>query len=190
MIGTIVASPVPSKAGSSRGHRRCHAGVSCRLRDRSRLLEEALIAADRVSAVTHDHPEGIKGARATVHSIWIAFQGEGAGRIRRTIEQTYGYDLSRTVGGEIRPGYRFDGTCQRAVPEAIASALESVSSEDAVRNAISLGGDFDTLAAIAGPIAEVLYGIPEDLLATARKRFLELAPDIVDMMQRMCRNPT
>lgn len=152
--------------------------------NRNRSLEQALCAADRVTAVTHDHPEGIKGARAAVHSVWLAFQGEELDRIRRTIEQTYGYDLSRTLD-EIRPDYRFNETCQETVPQAIVSALESVNFEDAVRNAISLGGDADTLAAIAGPIAEALYGIPEDMLATARERFLESAPDIVDMMQGM-----
>lgn len=152
--------------------------------NRNRPLEEALGAADQVTAITHDHPEGIKGARAAVHSVWLAFQGEEVDRIRRTIEQTYGYDLSRTLD-EIRPGYRFNETCQETVPQAIGSALESVSFEDAVRNAISLGGDSDTLAAIAGPIAEALYGIPEDMLATARERFIESAPDIIDVMQRM-----
>jgi len=152
--------------------------------NRNRSLEEALGAADRVTAVTHDHPEGVKGARAAVHSVWLAFQGEGVDRIRRAIEQTYEYDLSRTVD-EIRPDYRFNETCQGTVPQAIVSALESVNFEDAVRNAISLGGDADTLAAIAGPIAEALYGIPEDMLATARGRFLEDAPDIVDAMDRM-----
>ena len=155
--------------------------------NRSRALEEALNAADRVTAITHDHPEGIKGARATVHSIWLAFQREDVGRIRRTIERAYGYDLSRTVD-RIRPDYRFDETCQRTVPEAITSALEGASFEDAVRNAISLGGDSDTLAAIAGPIAEALHGIPDDLIETAGERFLKSAPDIVGVMQRMYRD--
>ena len=152
--------------------------------NRSRPLQEALGAADRVTEITHNHPEGIKGARAAVHSVWLAFQGEGVDRIRRTIEETYGYDLSRTVD-EIRPDYRFNEICQETVPQAIVSALESVDFEDAVRNAISLGGDSDTLAAIAGPIAEALYGIPEDMLVIARERFLKSAPDIVDVMQRM-----
>ncbi len=155
--------------------------------NRNRTLEEALNAADRVTVVTHDHPEGVKGARAAAHSIWLAFQREDAGRIRATIEQTYGYDLSRTVD-QIRPDYYFNETCQGTVPEAITSALESESFEDAVRNAISLGGDSDTLAAIAGPIAEALHGIPDDLIKTARQRFLDSAPDIVDIMQRMYRD--
>ena len=152
--------------------------------NRSRPLETALKAANDVTAVTHDHPEGMKGAQATTHAIWLAFQDAGADRIRRTIAHAYGYDLSRTVDG-IRPDYRFDETCQGTVPEAIICALESTSFEDAVRNAISLGGDADTLAAIAGPIAEALHGIPEQLVATAKERYLADETDIVDVMERL-----
>ena len=147
-------------------------------------VEDALAGADMVTAITHDHPEGMKGARAATHAIWLAFQGAGTGKIRRTIEHAYGYDLSRTVD-RIRPGYSFDEACQRKVPEAITCALESTSFEDAVRNAISLGGDADTLAAIAGPIAEALHGVPEDLVASAKERFLSPARDIVDTLERM-----
>ncbi len=102
----------------------------------------------------------------------------------RSIEHAYGYDLSRTVD-HIRPGYSFDETCQGTVPEAITCAFESMSFEDAVRNAISLGGDADTLAAIAGPIAEAMHGVPEDLVAIARARFLSQATDLVEVMKRM-----
>ena len=147
-------------------------------------VADALKAADRVTAITHNHAEGMKGARATTHAIWLAFQGAAPGRIRRTIEHAYGYDLSRTVD-QIRPGYSFDETCQGTVPEAITCAFESMSFEDAVRNAISLGGDADTLAAIAGPIAEAMHGVPEDLVAIARARFLSQAPDLVEVMKRM-----
>ena len=152
--------------------------------NRSRSVEEALKAADRVTAVTHDHPEGMKGARATTHAIWLGFQDAGAEQIRRTVEHTYGYDLSRTVD-QIRPGYSFDETCQKTVPEALTCALESASFEDAVRNAISLGGDADTLAAIAGPIAEALHDLPEALVATAVNTHLSNAPDIVEVMERL-----
>ena len=147
-------------------------------------VEEALRAADRVTAITHNHPEGMKGARAATHAIWLAFQGAEAGKIRRTVEHAYGYDLSRTVD-QIRPGYTFDETCQGTVPEAITCAMESVSFEDAIRNAVSLGGDSDTLAAIAGPITEALHGIPEELIATAKERYLADALDIVDTMERL-----
>ena len=134
-------------------------------------LSGALDASDLVTAVTHNHPEGIKGARATTHAIWLAFQGEPSAAIRASITQTYGYDLTRSVD-QIRPGYRFNEICQTTVPEAITCALESDSYEDAIRNAVSLGGDSDTLAAIAGPIAEALHGVPADIQTTAEARYI------------------
>ena len=152
--------------------------------NRNRPLEEALQAADRVTKVTHNHPEGMKGALATTHAIWLGFQGTGAEQIRRTVEREYGYDLSRTVD-EIRPGYSFDVTCQGSVPEAITCALESVSVEDAIRNAISLGGDADTQAAIAGPIAEALHGLPQCFVDTITSTHLATARDIVGVMKRL-----
>ena len=152
--------------------------------NRHRRLEDALQAADRVTRITHDHPEGMKGARATTHAIWLAFRGRPASEIRRTIVEKYEYGLSRTVD-EIRLHYSFNETCQETVPEAITCALESTSFEDAVRSAISLGGDSDTLAAIAGPIAEALHGIPEELITAAKKTYLACVPDIVEVMERM-----
>ena len=86
---------------------------------------------------------------------------------------------------EIRPGYAFDETCQKTVPEAITCALESRSFEDAIRNAVSLGGDSDTVAAIAGPIAEAMHGIPGDMRARAEDRYLAGAPGIVSVMGKM-----
>ena len=125
----------------------------------------------RLSAeVTHNHPEGIKGAMATADTIFMCryFLGGDGGdnlaeikrRIKEHIEKEYGYDLSKTLD-EIRPTYRFNETCQDTVPQAIVAFLESTDFEDAIRNAISLGGDSDTLAAITGSIAEAAYGIPE-----------------------------
>ena len=149
--------------------------------NRSRPLEEALAAADRVTKITHNHPEGMKGARATTHAIWLAFQKYEPKDIRRIIERTYSYDLSRSVD-EIRPGYFFDVTCQGSVPEAITCALESTSFEDAVRNAISLGGDSDTQAAIAGSIAEALHGVPNDLVEEAKQY---LTSDIIEVIERL-----
>lgn len=140
-------------------------------------LEIALEASDRVTGVTHNHEEGIKGARATVHAIWLAYREESADVIRKVIAEEYGYDLSRTVD-EIRPDYTFNETCQRTVPEALTCAFESESFEDAIRNAISLGGDADTLGAIAGPIAEVLHGIPEEFKERAIDTHLKSAKDI------------
>ncbi|NLG30463.1 MAG: ADP-ribosylglycohydrolase family protein, partial [Clostridiaceae bacterium] len=118
--------------------------------------------------VTHNHPEGIKGAQAVADSImYMRFGREVDGDVddRRAslkdfIEEKYGYDLSRTLD-EIRPTYRFNESCQDTVPQAIIAFLESTDFEDAIRNAISLGGDSDTLAAITGSIAEAAYGIPD-----------------------------
>lgn len=149
--------------------------------NRHQSIEEALLAADRVTEITHNHPEGIKGARATTHAIWLAFQKHRPEHIRKTIEHEYGYDLSRTVD-EIRPDYAFDETCQGTVPESIICALDSTSFEDAVRNAISLGGDSDTQAAIAGPIAEALHGVPKDLVERAKQY---IPTDIIGVIERL-----
>ena len=147
-------------------------------------LNAALLAAERVTVISHDHPEGIKGAQATTHAIWLAYRGESAPDIGTVIAAQYGYDLTQTVD-DIRPDYAFDMTCPGTVPPAITCALEAESYEDAVRNAISLGGDSDTLGAIAGAIAEPLHGIPEAIKAEAENRFLSKAPDIVALMREM-----
>ena len=147
-------------------------------------LDAALSASDKVTEITHNHPEGIKGARATTHAIWLAFQGETSENIRQVITTEYSYDLTQTVD-EIRPDYSFDITCQGTVPQAITCALESASYEDAVRNAISLGGDADTLAAIAGPIAEALHGIPDELEEQTERDYLNDAPDILEVIRKM-----
>jgi len=123
-------------------------------------LEEVEKYAQISAAVTHDHPEGIKGAQATAAGIFLARKGKSKAEIKEYIEHTYGYDLGRTLD-EIRPVYRFNESCQETVPEAIIAFLESTDFEDAIRNAISLGGDSDTLAAITGSIAEAAYGVPE-----------------------------
>ena len=141
------------------------------------LPSEVKRLAQLSSEVTHNHPEGIKGAMATVDAIFMCryFLGGHASdngqsnsdnpeeikrRIKEHIEKEYGYDLSKTLD-EIRPTYRFNETCQDTVPQAIVAFLESTDFEGAIRNAISLGGDSDTLAAITGSIAEAAYGIPE-----------------------------
>ena len=147
-------------------------------------LDAALLAADKVTVISHNHPEGVKGARATTHAIWLAYQGEGADAIRDVIATEYSYDLTQTVD-DIRPDYTFDMTCQGAVPQAVTCALESKNYEDAVRNAISLGGDSDTLAAIAGAIAEALHGIPPDIIEQAKVRYLAKAPDLLEVITEM-----
>jgi ADP-ribosylglycohydrolase len=119
-------------------------------------LEEAEDLAERSAAVTHNHPEGIKGAKATAAAIFLARESKSKAEIKEYIEKKYGYDLNRTLD-EIRPVYQFNETCQETVPEAIIAFLESTDFEDAIRNAVSLGGDSDTLAAITGSIAEGAY---------------------------------
>jgi type I restriction enzyme M protein len=127
-------------------------------------LSEAERLAKWSAEVTHNHPEGIKGAQAVAAAIFLARSGADKEEIRSYIEEAY-YDLDFTLD-EIRPGYRFDMTCEGSVPQAIVCFLESEDFEDAIRNAVSLGGDGDTQAAIAGAIAEAFYGIPEELEET------------------------
>lgn len=117
----------------------------------------------RLSAeVTHNHPEGIKGAEATASAIFLARTGSSKAEIKAYVEKQFGYDLSRTCD-EIRPDYHHVESCQETVPEAITVFLEGDSFEDVIRTAVSLGGDCDTLTCIAGSIAEGHYGVPEDL---------------------------
>lgn len=111
------------------------------------------------TAVTHNHPEGLKGAEATAAAIFLARTGKTKAAIKQYIAATFHYDLSPTVD-EIRPTYHFNESCQATVPQAIVCFLESHSFEDAIRNAISLGGDSDTLACITGGIAQAHYGVP------------------------------
>ena len=120
-------------------------------------VETVLYEAARTAEISHNHPEGVKGAQATALAVFLARTARDKNLIRREVVDRFGYDLGRTVA-EIRSSYRFDFSCQGTVPEAIISFLESDSYEDAVRNAISLGGDSDTLACITGGIAEAYYG--------------------------------
>ena len=133
-------------------------------------LDEVLAEATRSAEVSHNHPEGIKGARAIASCIFLARQSQSKDEIRRFVETEFGYDLSRTLDA-IRPSYRFDETCQGSVPEAIIAFLESTDYEDAVRKAVSLGGDADTLACMTGGIAQAYYRvIPFDTIAEVRRR--------------------
>ena len=136
-------------------------------------MDEVLLWAERSAAVTHNHPEGIRGAQATAVAIFLARQGKNKKQIRHKLELQFGYDLSRRIE-EIRPAYRFNETCQETVPEAIVAFLESKSYEDAIRNAISLGGDADTLACIAGGIAEAYYGEVPPHIAVPIKNCLDV----------------
>jgi ADP-ribosylglycohydrolase len=132
--------------------------------------EEVIEHAKRSAECTHNHPEGIKGAQATALAIFMARNRASKDEIRSEISSRYGYDLSRSLD-DIRPAYRLNLTCPGSVPEAIIAFLDSVNFEDAIRNAVSLGGDADTQAAIAGAIAESFYGeIPVEILNGVAKR--------------------
>ena len=127
----------------------------------ARSVEDALAEAERCAAPTHNHPEGIKGAQAVALAVYLGRTGASKEQIRREIATRMGYDLERTVA-EIRPTYTFDSAAQRSVPEAIICFLDARDFEGAVRNAISLGGDADTMACIAGALAEAHWsGIPK-----------------------------
>ena len=127
----------------------------------ARSLEEAISLSRAVTEITHNHPEGIKGAEATAVAIYMAREGKSILEIRDYIDKHY-YPMDFTLDG-IRDTYEFNETCQNTVPQAIMAFLESTDFEDAIRNAISIGGDSDTLAAITGGIAEAYYGIPTDI---------------------------
>ena len=146
-------------------------------------LEETRAAAKAAAEVTHNHPEGIKGAEATASAIWLARTGHSKQEIREYITSQFGYDLSRTCD-EIRPGYHHVESCQETVPEAITAFLEGNDFEDVIRTAVSLGGDCDTLTCIAGGIAEAYYGVPEDLVKECEARITPQMKDVLDAFRR------
>ena len=135
-------------------------------------LEETREKARLTAEVTHDHPEGIKGAEAASGAIFLARTGRSKEEIRDYIVQEFGYDLSRTCD-QIRPSYYHNESCQKTVPEAITAFLEGTDFEDVIRTAVSLGGDCDTLTCIAGSIAEAFYGVPAILKAECKRRLPE-----------------
>ena len=134
-------------------------------------LEETLHFAEQSAAVTHNHPEGIKGAQAVAAAVFWARTGMGKAQIKENITRQFGYDLSQSCD-QIRPHYHFNESCQETVPQAVTAFLESDDFEHAIRLAVSLGGDSDTLAAITGSIAEAYYGIP----ASMREHALAILP--------------
>ena len=141
---------------------------------------DVMHAAQKTAAVTHNHPEGIKGAQATALAIYMARQGAAKSDIRRRISAQFHYDLDRSLA-DIRPQYTFDISCQGSVPESVLAFLESVDFEDAVRLAVSLGGDSDTMACIAGGIAQAYYGqIPRDIITQVRQRLPDPFLEIID----------
>lgn len=143
-------------------------------------LEKVLEEAKKSAEVTHNHPEGIKGAQATASAIFLARTGKNKDEIKKYIEEKFKYNLDRTIA-EIRPGYKFDVSCQGSVPEAIISFLESSDYEDAIRNAVSLGGDSDTIACITGGIAQAFYkGVPDLIVEKSRKKLTKIMIKILD----------
>jgi len=134
-------------------------------------IEEALHLAEVCASVSHNHPEGVKGAQAVTACIFLASRGRSKGTIREYIEANF-YNLDFTLY-KIRPTYEFDETCQGTVPQAIKCFLESKSFEDAIRNAISIGGDSDTIAAITGSIAEAYYQIDEELIKKINETYIK-----------------
>ena len=139
-------------------------------------IDDVLAEVKRSAEVTHNHPEGIKGAQAAALAVFLARTGKSKKYIKNAIEKRFDYDLSRKID-KIRPVYKFEGSCQGTVPEAIIAFLESTDYENAVRLAVSLGGDSDTLAAITGGIAEAFYRkIPEDIIDFVK---VLLGPDLM-----------
>jgi ADP-ribosylglycohydrolase len=147
-------------------------------------IDTVLQEAARTAEISHNHPEGVKGAQATALSVYLARTTRDKTLIRREVVDRFGYDLDRTVE-DIRPSYGFDVSCQGTVPEAIIAFLDSDSYEDAVRNAISLGGDSDTLACITGGIAEAYYGpIASHILNKVQACLTE---DLWQITEQFCR---
>lgn len=143
-------------------------------------LDDVLHQAKRSAEVTHNHPEGIKGAQATAAAVYMARTGSSKADIKQYIQNSFGYDLDRRIA-DIRPVYKFNETCQQTVPEAIIAFLESDDYESAIRMAISIGGDSDTVACITGGIAEAFYKeIPERIVGNA----LRLLPaDVIKLIE-------
>ena len=151
-------------------------------------LEDALDLSKRVTTISHDHPEGIKGAQATAAAIYLAKTGSTKEEIKDYINRNF-YKIDFTLD-EIRDTYEFNEICQKTVPQALEAFFESTDYEDAIRNAISIGGDSDTIGAICGGIAEAYYGIPrsirnqalnylDDTLSSYLKRFEEAYPPVI-----------
>ena len=140
---------------------------------------EVLQQAARSAAVSHDHPEGVKGAQAVALSVYLARHQYSKSAMRERIAATFGYELERRLD-DIRPSYRFDVSCQGSVPESFIAFFESGDFESAVRNAVSLGGDSDTMACIAGAVAQAYYG--EVPLAIAQAACQRLPPDMLEVV--------
>lgn len=149
--------------------------------------EECLELAKQTAEITHNHPEGIKGAQAIALSVYMARNGKPKDEIKKRITDIFGYNLDRTLD-EIRPTYKFDVTCQGSVPEAIIAFLESTSIEDAVRNAVSLGGDTDTQGIMAGAIAEAYYNQEYGESPIYKETIKRIPPSYIDIIEEFNKN--
>jgi ADP-ribosylglycohydrolase len=148
-------------------------------------LQEVLDEAERSASVTHDHPEGIRGAQATAGCVFLARSGKSREEIRQFICDGCGYALDKSLD-EIRPNYSFKVSCQGTVPVAVQAFLESTDFENAIRLAVSVGGDSDTIACIAGAIAHAFYGaVPKHLLDPVLKIYM--SPDLVETSLAFCK---
>ena len=145
-----------------------------------RTLDEVKELSRVVTEVTHNHPEGIKGAEATAVCVFLARQGKSKDEIKAFVNEHY-YPMDFTLD-EIRPGYSFDVSCQGSVPQALEAFFESTSFEDAIRNAISIGGDSDTIGAICGAVAGAYYGVPDEI---RNKAMTFLSQHLVDVLDRI-----
>jgi ADP-ribosylglycohydrolase len=150
-------------------------------------VEEVLAEAKKSAEVTHNHPEGIKGAQTAAAAVFLARTGKNKIEIKEYVSQTFGYNLERTIEN-IRPGYYFDVSCQGSVPEAIIAFLESTDYENAVRLAVSLGGDSDTIACITGGIAEAFYKeIPDTIIDNVLNILPDEAVTLIEAFSDKCR---
>ena len=146
--------------------------------------QDCLALAEESASVTHNHPEGIKGAQATSWATWAALQGHDGHAIKQEIELRFGYDLQRDWFTD----YQFDATCQGSVPPALLCALDANNYEDFIRQAVSIGGDTDTIGAIGGAVAEALFGVPEDIMSETKTRLDDFLIDVINQFDERFRN--
>ena len=145
----------------------------------AKTLDEALALAALTASVSHNHPEGVKGAQAIAACVFLCKEGKSKAEIKEYIEKTFDYNLNRSIA-EIRPRYEFDVSCQGSVPEAIIAFLDGNSFEEVIRLAISLGGDSDTIGAMAGAIAACMYPIPDEIVNRCNTILTEDLKEIKD----------
>lgn len=153
----------------------------------AKTLDEALALAAITASVSHNHPEGVKGAQAVATCVFLAKEGKTKEEIKVYVESTFGYNLNRKIA-EIRPRYEFDVSCQGSVPEAIIAFLEGNSFEEVIRLAISLGGDSDTIGAMAGAIAACIYPIPNHITEKCKAILTEDLRGIEDIFMNFINN--